>query len=102
MDKALFTLIDKVQITEDSQELVANSDLDQVVRDASLDNEAMSQALETIRDAYVTRGLFSDRRPAALQFPLTKDNFRVVLSSVVCRLILSALRSSSLIASRRL
>lgn len=95
-DKALFTLIDHVQITSDSPGLVSDSGLAQAARDASLTEETVNKTLETIEDAYLRQGLFSDKRPKLMQFPFNKEELRVILSSVLCRLILGITENCNL------
>jgi uncharacterized protein len=95
VDKALFTLINHVEITADSPVPVAGDKLRGVARVASLSDESVSQALGTIRDAYV-KGLFSDRHPTAMRYPFSKEDMRIVLSSTLSRLILGVTESCNL------
>jgi len=80
VDKALFTIINHVEISGDSPMPVAGEKLRGVARVAELSDESVDQALRTIRDAYV-KGLFSDRRPTAMQYPFSKEEMRIILSS---------------------
>ena len=96
VDKALFTLIDHVQITSDSAEVIAEPGLEQVARDASLTDETVNKTLETIKDAHSKHRLFSDQRPTGMKFPFTKDELRIILSSVLCRLILGITENCNL------
>lgn len=96
VDKALYTVINHVEITGDSPVPVAGEKLRGVARVASLSDESVNQALETIRDAYVNKGLFSDRRPTAMRYPFSKEEMRIILSSTLCRLILGVTESCNL------
>src|SRR5436853_6632079 len=96
VDKALFTLIDQVEITADSPEPVAGEKLWQVARAAALSQESVNQALGTIRDAYANNRLFSDQRPTAMRFPFSKEDMRIILSGTLCRLILGITESCNL------
>jgi uncharacterized protein len=96
VDKALFTVINHVEITGDPAVPVAGEKLRGVARVASLSDESVNQALETIKDSYATHRLFSDKRPTGLRFPFSKEEMRIVLSSVLCRLILGVTESCNL------
>jgi len=96
VDKALFTVINHVDITGDSPVPVAGEKLRGVARVASLSDQSVNQALGTIRDAYANKGLFSDRHPTAMQFPFSKEEMDIVLSSTLCRLILGVTESCNL------
>ncbi|MEK6302644.1 MAG: radical SAM protein [Acidobacteriota bacterium] len=96
VDDALFTLIDHVEMTPDSPAPVAGEKLRQVARDASLTEETVNKTLETIKDAYLRQGLFSDMHPKIMQFPFTKEDLQVILSSVMCRLILGITENCNL------
>jgi uncharacterized protein len=96
VDKALFTVINYVEISGDSPMPVAGEKLRGVARVAELSDESVDQALRTIRDAFVNKGLFSDRRPTAMQYPFSKEEMRIILSSTLCRLILGVTESCNL------
>ncbi|HEX6047067.1 MAG TPA: radical SAM protein [Pyrinomonadaceae bacterium] len=96
VDKALFTVINHVEITGDSPVPVAGEKLQGVARVASLSDESVNKALGTISDAYANKGLFSDRRPTAMRYPFTKEDLRIIVSSTLCRLILGITESCNL------
>lgn len=96
VDKALFTVINHVEITGDSPVPIAGEKLKGVARVASISDESVNQALGTIRDAYAKKGLFSDRRPTAMRYPFTKEDMRIIVSSTLCRLILGVTESCNL------
>jgi len=96
VDKALFTVINHVEISGDSSGPVAGEKLRGVARVASLSDESVDQALGTIRDAYANKGLFSDRRPTTMRYPFTKEDTRTIVSSTLCRLILGVTESCNL------
>lgn len=96
VDKALFTVINHVEITGDSSVPVAGDKLRGVAKVAALSDESVNQALGTIRDAYANKGLFSDRRPTAMRYPFSKEDMRIIVSSTLCRLILGVTESCNL------
>ena len=96
VDKALFTLIDHVEVNADSPVPIAGEKLWAVARAASLSEGNVNRALGTIRDAYANNRLFSDKRPTAMRFPFSKEEMRIILSSTLCRLILGITESCNL------
>ncbi len=96
VDKALFALIKHFDVLGETPEIVPAPTLCSAAREAALTSEEVERTITTVKTAHAKQGLFSGRRPAAMRFPFSADEMRIILSHAICRLILGVTENCNL------